>query len=526
MENFTALFVALDMTTKTSVKLAAISRYFKIASEADALWALWLLSGKTLRRAVTSTQLKDWATEAADLPRWLFDEGYIRVGDLAETVSLVVEQDGPSRADVSLETWMQEIAALRDQPEDARKEYICRMWRQLDQAQRLLFTKLITGAFRVGVSRALTVRALASTMNIDAPTLLHALTGNWNPAETSLQQLSQNQGTSIHPYPFFLASPVGDTAQLGSTDDWQFEWKWDGIRGQIVRRGTETALWSRGEDLVSEQFPELYAMAAILPAGTVLDGEIMPWRDGPLPFALLQTRLGRKTVAAKLLVDAPVAFIAYDIVELEGKDLRQTPLSERRRMLETLVQASQQARLVVSPLIATASWPELAKLQTTSRAHKAEGLMIKRRASTYQAGRVRGDWWKWKVDPLSVDAVMINAQRGHGRRSGVYSDYTFAVRGDDNQLVPFAKAYSGLTDAEINSVDAFVKRHTLEKFGPVRTVKPELVFEIGFEGIAASKRHKSGVAVRFPRILRQRFDKPVAEIDTVGTLQALLESLS
>lgn len=523
MDQFTDLFIKLDTTTKTLAKLNALTTYFRSASEDDTLWALWLLSGNRLKRAVTTTQLKDWATDEAGIPRWLFDEGYIRVGDLGETVSLVLSKTKYSRADAPLTIWMQEIASLREMSETDRHTYILTAWRQLNQPQRLIFTKLITGSFRVGVSRGLTVRALAAHLGSDSAALQHALTGNWDPRSTTLAELQESQGTSIHPYPFFLASPVGDITQLGSVNDWQFEWKWDGIRGQIVKRQDQIAIWSRGEELVNEQFPELMEAATALPNGTVLDGEIMPWRDSALPFSVLQTRLGRKVVSPKLLEDAPVAFIAYDVLEHSGNDIRTKPLSYRRDTLEQVVQTIPKIQL--SSLIKARSWDAFEKKQTTARTHKAEGLMIKRLDSPYRVGRVRGDWWKWKVAPLSVDAVMINAQKGHGRRSGVYSDYTFAVY-DGNQLVPFAKAYSGLTDAEINKVDAFVKRHTLEKFGPVRTVAPELVFEIGFEGIALSKRHKSGVAVRFPRILRWRQDKPVSEIDTVESLQQLLKEYS
>ena len=525
MDEFTQMYLRLDATTKTTNKLLVLKSYFGEVSEADTLWALWLLSGNTVRRAVTSTQLKDWAADAGRIPRWLFDESYIRVGDLAETVSMVITQNQLPAKPKSLAEWMTEISNLRQQPETSRRTYIESAWHQLDGPQRYLFTKLITGAFRVGVSRGLTVRALASHIGADAPVLLHALTGDWNPVHTSLDDLTSRKGSDVHPYPFFLASPVGDITTLGAISDWQCEWKWDGIRGQMVHRGELSALWSRGEELVSEQFPELMALVEQLPSGTVLDGEIMPWQDGPLSFALLQTRLGRKTVTPKLLADAPVAFVAYDILELGGNDVRELPLELRRQKLGALISEMNDTRLILSPSVDGRDWPALASLQASARERKAEGLMLKRKASPYRVGRVRGDWWKWKVAPLSVDAVMINAQRGHGRRSEVYSDYTFAVW-DGDILVPFAKAYSGLTDAEIRIVDKFVKKHTLEKFGPVRTVEPEMVFEIGFEGIAASKRHKSGVAVRFPRILRPRPDKPVSEIDTVTTLQELLRALS
>ena len=540
MDAFTRMYLAVDATTKTSAKLAALKAYFALAPDADKLWAVWLLSGNTVRRAVNSTQLKDWAAAAAGIPRWLFDEGYIRVGDLAETVSLMLgahsggqatgagtpTDGGTRREDDALSTWMTEIAALRERPEPERRNYIEDAWRRLDTPERFIFTKLITGGFRVGVSRGLAVRALAEQTGTDTPSLLHALTGNWNPATSTLPSLTDRQGTAIHPYPFFLASPVGDVAALGAPSEWLFEWKWDGIRGQMVRRGPDSAIWSRGEELVSEQFPELLDVVAGLPPGTVLDGEIMPWQDDqPLPFAVLQTRLGRKRVTPALMDQAPVAFVAYDLLEQDGDELRLEPLRERRGRLEQLVASLANPRLRLSPVVTAGSWEEFSELQATARTQKAEGLMIKRLDSPYRAGRVRGDWWKWKVAPLSVDAVLTTAQRGHGRRSEVYSDYTFAVR-DGDELVPFAKAYSGLTDAEIRKVDAFIKRHTVEKFGPVRSVAPELVFEIGFEGIAPSKRHKSGVAVRFPRILRTRPDKPVSEINTVESLQRMLEELN
>ena len=525
MDALSSLFVALDSSTKTLDKLQALQHYFEAASEQDSLWVLWLFSGNTLRRAITATQLKEWAAEAGNIPRWLFDECYIRVGDLAETVALCVAQTETGRKNLELADWMKSISELRTQSEVEKRQYIVQSWRNLSQIQRFIFTKLITGGFRVGVSRGLTVRALAAVIKVDAATLMHALTGNWHPFDTTLMTLTDGTGLNIHPYPFFLASPVGDIASLGEVPTWQFEWKWDGIRGQIVKRDGEVVIWSRGEELITDQFPELKSAAQQLPDGTVLDGEIVPWRDGPLGFSVLQRRLGRKTVTMSLQQSAPVAFIAYDLLEDQAADWRSFALSVRRCQLEEVVSRLSDERIILSPLVQGATWAELGQLQAQSRVKKAEGLMIKRADSPYRVGRVRGDWWKWKVAPLSVDAVMINAQRGHGRRSGVYSDYTFAVR-DGEQLVPFAKAYSGLTDKEIRSVDQFVKKHVIEKFGPVRTVVPELVFEIGFEGISASKRHKSGVAVRFPRILRQRPDKPVAEIDTIETLQDLLRELS
>ncbi len=524
MEAFTNLFIELDTTTKTLVKRAALSGYFSTATPEDILWAVWLLSGNTVKRSVSSTQLKEWATDAASIPRWLFDECYIRVGDLAETVSLVITQSDTTGNAMSLSQWMEHIVEMKSVQEPMKKQLITRAWRSLSQPQRFIFTKLITGSFRVGVSRGLTVKALAQTTGDDPAYLMHQLMGDWNPAKTTLAELTAATGTDLRPYPFYLASPVDQADQLGLPSEWQAEWKRDGIRGQIVCRGGLVTLWSRGEEIVSEQFPEIMNAALKLPEGTVLDGEIMPWKDGPLSFAILQTRLGRKSITAALQESAPVAFIAYDQLEHHGIDVREQPLAQRRKILEDTIALFSAPHLQLSPVLPTGSWKVWSHTQSVARDHKAEGLMLKRLSSPYKAGRVRGDWWKWKVDPLSVDAVMINAQRGHGRRADVYSDYTFALR-DGEALVPFAKAYSGLTDAEIRKVDAFVKRHTVEKFGPVRTVTPELVFEIGFEGISLSKRHKSGLAVRFPRILRWREDKTVQQIDTLESLKDLHRSI-
>jgi DNA ligase-1 len=527
MDSFTRLFVALDGTTKTTAKLTALEAYFRDAEESERLWAIWLLTGNRPKRAITTTQLKDWATAEAGLPRWLFDESYVHVGDLGETISLVLGRaDGGAAsgsARLTLAQIMREITSLKERPETERQRYIAEKWRGLGQTESFLFTKLITGSFRVGVARALAVRALARVLELDPAELQHRLLGGWDPATARLSELLTG-GASLRPYPFFLASPVEDPARLGEPDDWQAEWKWDGIRGQIVRRGDETAVWSRGEELVSEQFPELMEMGTTLPDGTVLDGEIMPWDDdGPLSFAVLQTRLGRKNVTAKFAHEAPVKFVAYDLLELGGVDLRREALSDRRGQLDSLVDETGDARLLISPVVTFRSWEELALLRTTSREQHAEGFVLKRRSSEYRTGRVRGDWWKWKIEPYTIDAVLTTAQRGHGRRAGLYTDYTFAIW-DGPVLVPIAKAYSGLTDAEITEVDKFVSTHTVEKFGPIRTVKPELVFELAFEGIALSKRHKSGLAVRFPRILRWRRDKPASEADSVVTVRSLFDS--
>jgi DNA ligase-1 len=286
-------------------------------------------------------------------------------------------------------------------------------------------------------------------------------------------------------------------------------------------RGGEHFVWSRGEELVTDKYPEFQVLRAALPHGTVLDGEILAWKDGaPLPFSEMQKRIGRKTVGRKILSDVPVVFMAYDIMEFEGRDIRQQPMKERRRILEQMLAAAALPSLLLSPTLAFSTWEEIVDHREHARSTSIEGLMLKRRSSTYEVGRKRGDWWKWKVDPLSIDAVLTFSMQGHGRRADLYTDHTFGLW-QDGQLVTFAKAYSGLTDAEMKEVDTFVKKNTLERFGPVRQVEPQLVFEIAFEGISASSRHKSGVAVRFPRIVRWRGDKRPDEADTLEALKRL-----
>lgn len=526
MKAFATLFAELDATQKTSEKVAALARYFAQAPKPDRVWTIALLSGRRPKRVVTSTELRIWAADRAGIPLWLFEESYAVAGDLAETIARLLPPPQQERDD-SLDQTLRQLVALTGQPAEARRAFVEAAWQGLGGDERFLFNKLLTGGFRIGVSQGLMVRALAQATGEDEANLAHRLMGNWTPSQTSFDALIAGDGqTAARPYPFALASALDAPPQdLGPLDDWLAEWKWDGIRGQMIARPGAFALWSRGEELITDRFPEFAPLADFLPPGTVMDGEILAW-DGqaPLPFADLQKRIGRKTVPKRLLTEAPARFLAYDLLEAAGTDLRDAPLADRRARLEALVQALPAGLpLATSPRLCATGWDDLARLRDTSRDQRAEGLMLKRLSSPYLGGRKRGDWWKWKVDPFGVDAVMIYAQAGHGRRANLYTDFTFAVR-DGNDLVPFAKAYSGLTDAEFTEITRWVQKNTLERFGPVRRVPPELVFELAFEGIQESPRHKSGIALRFPRMVRWRRDKGPDEIDTIESLRALLKT--
>jgi DNA ligase-1 len=538
MREFARLYTELDSTTATSRKLAALQAYFASARPADAAWAVYFLAGGKPRQAVPTKLLRLYATERAALDEWLFDECYDAVGDLAETIAHILPPPS-TESDVGLAVWMEErILPLRGATPETVRAALFALWDETAWRERFLLMKLIGGGFRVGVSRLLVTRALGEVAGVDAKLVAQRLMG-WTdgrvrPSAERYAQLIAPQSDAEHqlrggqPYPFFLAHALQVSPEtLGPVSDWLIEWKYDGIRAQLVRRSGQGWLWSRGEDLITDRFPEISAVP--LPDGTVIDGEVLIWQDGkPALFADLQKRIGRKTLSAKMLQELPAALIAYDLLEHDGEDLRRLPQRERRRRLEALVADVASPQLVLSPLIEAGDWDTLTQLRESSRSRAVEGMMIKGADAQYGVGRTRdvGTWWKWKVDPYSVDAVLIYAQAGHGRRASLYTDYTFAVWDDDpelgRKLVPFAKAYSGLTDAEIAVVDAAIRRTTTEKFGPVRSVKPTMVFEIGFEGIARSTRHKAGIAVRFPRMLRIRDDKKVDEADTLATLQGML----
>ncbi|WP_312224725.1 ATP-dependent DNA ligase [Stutzerimonas nitrititolerans] len=566
MKAFATLYSRLDATTSNNAKLAAMRDYFRAADPADAAWAVYFLAGGRPRQLVPAKVLRATAIAVAQLPEWLFEESYQAVGDLAETISLLVPEVSHS-SDEGLAVWLQNrLLPLRGLPPEEQAARLPALWAQLDRLSLMVSIKLITGAFRVGVSKLLVTRALAALADLDPKRVAQRLVGytdlSHRPSAEGYLALIADESEHEHaqrggqPYPFFLAhslqAPVDEfDTLLGAPEHWLVEWKWDGIRAQLVKRDGQIWIWSRGEELVSERFPELCELAGCLADGTVIDGEILVWRHPPeqppaalpgidtvapalesfgvQPFALLQQRIGRKNLTAKVLEEAPVSVLAYDLLEWQGEDWRQRPHHARRQQLETVVTQCPNPRLMVSPMVTGSDWQDLARQREASRALGVEGMMIKARAAQYGVGRTKdvGLWWKWKIDPYSVDAVLIYAQRGHGRRASLYTDFTFAVWDGEpgepeRKLVPFAKAYSGLTDEEMRQVDAIIRKTTVEKFGPVRSVTPTLVFELGFEGIATSSRHKSGIAVRFPRMLRWRLDKPVEEADTLETLKELL----
>lgn len=535
MEAFARLYAELDATTSTRTKLAALVDYFAAAPADDAAWAVYFLAGGRPRQPVPAKLLRDIAIDAAGLPPWLFDECYLAVGDFAETVAHVLPAP-IALTHAGLAKWMNErVLPLRGMAPEAVASRLRQYWGELDWQGRFLLGKLCAGGLRVGVSRLSVTRALAAHAGIDAKLVAQRLIGYTTTGRTPtgddfrtlVAPSGDNERAGGRPYPFFLAQPLlRPIDTLGAPGDWLVEWKWDGIRAQLVRRGGRTYLWSRGEELVTERFPELQALGDALPDGIVLDGEIVALADGEVaPFAALQTRIGRKRLSPKMLATAPVALVAYDLLESDGVDIRDLPQALRRERLAGLVAATASPVLRLSPAIEADDWAAHAELRAKARSRGVEGLMLKRRDARYGVGRTGDAWWKWKIDPLTVDAVLVYAQRGHGRRASLYTDYTFAVwdtRSGTRALTPFAKAYSGLTDEEMRDVDRIVRGTTIEKFGPVRSVTPTLVFELAFEGIQRSPRHKSGIAVRFPRILRRRSDKAVDDADTIETLLALL----
>lgn len=528
MKRFTRLFKELDESNRTADKVNSLACYFREAPPGDAAWVLWFLCGNRLSLGIPSRRLRQWAADLSGHPDWLVEACYERVGDLAETAALLLPLQPGGGGDRSLrEVIEEELLPLRHWDDRLQLQLLRPFWLVQDRETVLVINKMLTGGFRIGVSRLLVIRALSEALGVDRSTLTHRLTGEWEPGAAFFESLSSPAANAealrSRPYPFYLASPLGDPpSSLGSPEDWIAEWKWDGIRAQLIHREGGLQLWSRGDEQLTGAFPEIAAAARNLPTGTVLDGEVLCWKDGlPMGFHVLQRRISRKNLEDGILSAAPAVFMAYDCLEADSRDLREETLTVRRALLEGQLAGPEEAVLRLSPLVPFQTWAELEAAWESARERRVEGLMLKGKAGPYRVGRQRGEWWKWKVEPHTADLVMVYAQAGHGRRASLYTDYTLAAR-DGDQLVPVAKAYSGLTDEEIREVDRWIKQHTLARRGPVRTVPPRLVFEIGFEGLRLSSRHKSGLAMRFPRILRWRRDKGPGEADTLQDLQSLL----
>lgn len=526
MREFAILISALDSTNKTGLKQEAIINFLDTAPDEDKLWFLALFTGKRPRRKVSTTLMKLWAMEISGIPEWLFRESYAAVGDLGETISLVLPEP-VHHSDQSLALWMRQINALDMKTEEEKKQFVLDAWQRLDHTQRFIFNKLLGGSFRVGIAAKGLINAIAAYYQQEPNVVAHTLMGDWQLEGVSFEALIRGEYIESHlsrPYPFCLAYALDkDLPELGEVTDWQAEYKWDGIRAQLIKREGEVFIWSRGEELITDQFPEVRDALLEWTGSFVIDGELLVYRDNRVQdFSVLQKRLNRKNLSRKMLEELPVVLFTYDLLEWEAEDWRGRPLKERRQKLETLCAAQNSKVIQLSPVIRLEKWTALPEIRENARELNSEGIMLKHKHSPYHSGRKRGDWWKWKVDPLTLDAVLIYAQKGSGRRSGYYTDYTFAVKSGE-ELVTIAKAYSGLTDKEIQEVSRFVNNNAIEKFGPVRTVKPELVFELAFEGISLSSRHKSGVALRFPRILRWRRDKTVKDIDDIDSIKQLIQ---
>ncbi len=528
LELFATLVSELSSSTKTNDKLQSLVNYFAIAPSEDKVWVIAIFSGRRPRRVINSRLMREWCGDITGYPTWLFDECYHTVGDLAETLALLLpEATHTGHRNPGLSHYLQRFIEIEKESGQVRKNFILDSWDNMSRDERFVFNKLITGSFRIGVSQKTIVNALAKSVDLSSSVIAHRISGNWDPVTTTFNDLLSESASLVNhskPYPFYLAYALEEEPDtLGDPAEWQAEWKWDGIRGQVIKRNEELFVWSRGEELMTDKFPEYFVLQNVLPDGVAIDGEIIPAMNGkPLPFALLQTRIGRKNVGRKQLQEAPICFFAYDLLEYKYEDWRTKSLTERRKKLQEILQPLSTGVIQLSEIIEFDDWKNLAKMREGAREMNSEGIMLKRKSAEYKVGRKRGDWWKWKIDPLTIDCVMVYAQKGSGRRSNLYTDYTFAVK-DGDKLVTFTKAYSGLTDKEFAQVDNFVKRNSIEKFGPVRTVKPELVFEIAFEGIAPSNRHKSGLALRFPRMSRWRKDKKADEINTLEDLKAMLK---
>jgi DNA ligase-1 len=452
----------------------------------------------------------------------LFEECYATVGDLSETLAILFAnpQAKPQTKDPVLNQWIDRQTALAGLKLEVLADALLAQLQEFSKDEAFLFLKLASGGFRIGVSKGLVNEAIARAIDMDRAVIEERLMGTFVADHNWLRRLqepvTQNE-LDARPLPFLLAYSIAEReiASLNPQDT-LVEYKWDGIRAQLIKTDQTIRLWSRGDQDITEQFPDIVDSAVNLPSPIIIDGEILAGTPGQLQsFNQLQTRLNRKRITKTLLKTNPAFFKAYDLLRFQGEDMRDQPLASRKAVLQTL-------GIHQSPVLSPQCFEEIAVLREAARGIGAEGVMIKNRQSKYGSGRKAGYWWKWKLDPMTADCVLIYAQAGHGRRANLHSDYTLACWNDQGELVPVAKAYSGLTDVELKAVDQWIRKHTMQKFGPVRQVEPLQVFEIGFEGIAASSRHKSGVALRFPRILRWRQDVGPKDADGLTHFHSLM----
>ena len=526
MKNFAELYRKLDEANKTSAKVNALVEYFKSANPEDSIWTVCLLIGRKPKQVIPAGKLKEWSADLSRIPDWLFSESYRAVGDLIETITLLLPKVTGS-TNKPLHYWIEEILfPLKNKEESLKKEEMISIWNEMNKKERFVWNKLITGSFKTGVSEKLVVKALSIYSGIEEPVIYSRLVEKWKPTQHSFQQLISNDlkdSEFCKPYPFCNAHRLeGSVELLGNVVDWQAEWQWDGVRAQFIKRESKIFIWSNVEGMLNEKLPELRDLEFILPDGTVVDAEIIAWKEGrPLPLGELHKRIGRKNVTKKIIRDIPVVIIAFDLLELNGEDLREKPLIFRYKKLSELLNKISDIRLKISPRIEADTWEELKEKREESRSRFVQGLLLKRINSPYRVERIKGDWWIWKVDPFLINAVLINAHRGNGEEMNLYKDYTFGIW-SGTELIPFTKTLSGLTYEEIKKIDLFVRENTIEKFGPVCTVKPELVFEIAFDEINKSNRHKSGFIVRSPRINRWRHDKMFKEADNLEIIKALI----
>ncbi|MHA2092657.1 MAG: ATP-dependent DNA ligase [Candidatus Kariarchaeaceae archaeon] len=534
MKNFLQLYYGLDETNSTNRKLNLLVEYFQTVTPSDSAWVVYFLAGNRFKRIISYKKLWSVVGEILDYPKWLLSEIWASVGDTAETIALSVDTGldrdiDISYKEISLTEWVNRISSFRNLSENEKRRQLLDWWKSLDKDGIFLITKLLTGGFRVGVSKGNTAKALAKCYDLPKTTIIHRLSGDWDPTPEFFQSLtSKDMIETDHskPYPFFLASPLeGEVEKLGNLSEYYIEWKWDGIRAQLIRRNAKSYLWSRGDELINKSFPEIINATETLPDGIVLDGEIIAYFDGqPLAFSVLQRRIGRENISSKILEEAPVVIMVYDIMEYEGKDIRQTPMIERRKIIEDLFTSDQIENAVfkLSPLVNGTNWDEIKKIRENARERQAEGFILKRGLSSYQTGRKRGDWWKWKINPFTIDAILIYAQAGSGRRASLFTDYTFGLW-DGKEIIPIGKTYKGLTDEEMKELDRWIRKNTVEKSGAFRAVDPSQVFELAFDGIMTNKRTRSGISLRFTRIFRWRKDKPAAEADKIETLREFLQ---